>query len=1190
MLCSLLFSIAGLLHAGRAFAAAATDEYQDADPAQSGYLPNHNIHPSVVNSSLFGELWRVAFSKNEKFYAKPLVYTPSIPGSRQMVILASTQNKIYAVDAVNGTIIRTRELVRPFQVADLDCSDLPNTIGVVGTPVIDPSTDVMFFYSKTYRGTANGVENGLYQFYGVNVADFTDVSGYPMVIDGHHADNDVGQYFTGGTHLQRPSLALINGVVYGAFGSHCDRFNYTGWIFAVNTDTRRIVSIFSTAVSPFTPPQDGTFNGGGGGSALWQGGMGLSTDSSSRLFFVTGNGDGHQNKDTPASGKTPLKTLDEAIVNMGIDPGTGKLSLSDYFEPYDYISLDAADRDLGAAGLAILDPGVFKGRGVNRMGVTGGKNGKAYVVNLDDLGGFKLGPGGTDNCIQTITLDNSAFGGAGSYPLEGGYFYFSPSSSPLAAYKFGTDENGKPVFTLAGKSSKPISGRMGPVTVTYFAGKAGTGIVWVCDNNAGLRAFSAVPVNGVLAEMTLPPTGGLNKFGRPAFGDGRVYVTTGSGILVALGSPVNLPLSCTDPIEFDRVTVGSLKTIIVNCTARIATKINGAVLISDSPFSVKNSSLPTGQLRQAATFQFPVQWDLSNTNAGYTPGAKTGALKILTTNSVSKYMTDQPLNLRGIVVSAAPYLDVNPGVVNFDGLIVGSESASMVSAIFTISNTGSSALRISSISYALTNQIDNSGITYSPVTENRDGTTNAGTAFTLSSLPDVGQAINPGASLSVLAAFKAVNGIGNYASVLKFESNGGSDRILLSASASTAPLARFEVQDSGNGAWKRTFSVDFGNVTSGSSVIRSIRFCNDGGSPLVITKSKPPGGSELFATSMTDDLYEGQNIVAGQCATGSIKFQPVPAVPNTDQHFVSESWVLNVNDLSFGLHEVAMQGFGQARQLGPLMPDGTARYRYLGCYRDAVNGRLFSKSLNMNSNATVERCTTTGLDTNSIFVGTQYRQECWRGDTPPPDIYFYPESAAKCTWSCTGDLTQPCGGEGKFMNVFYDKLRYTPNGAIISTTTTTTRKSSSLALTTKLTSASSLSTTSRRPTTTTSRKSTTTTTVATSKKPTTSTTATTTRASSSTTLHKEASRTTTTTTKAGPPNTVMTLSAALPTGPIENPGVGPWRHIGCWTDPPPSGIKALYPFKKNTADLMTFIKLGLDAQKVPERTHSKLGL
>jgi len=42
-----------------------TDSISDADPAQSGYLPNHNMDPAVVNSSAFRLLWQKSFNANE---------------------------------------------------------------------------------------------------------------------------------------------------------------------------------------------------------------------------------------------------------------------------------------------------------------------------------------------------------------------------------------------------------------------------------------------------------------------------------------------------------------------------------------------------------------------------------------------------------------------------------------------------------------------------------------------------------------------------------------------------------------------------------------------------------------------------------------------------------------------------------------------------------------------------------------------------------------------------------------------------------------------------------------------------------------------------------------------------------------------------------------------------------------------
>ena len=63
-------------------------------------------------------------------------------------------------------------------------------------------------------------------------------------------------------------------------------------------------------------------------------------------------------------------------------------------------------------------------------------------------------------------------------------------------------------------------------------GQPGSGIVWVTDVDAGLKAYYAVPdANGNLIKINLPPTGGINKFQRPAFGDGRLYYT-GSRYLI----------------------------------------------------------------------------------------------------------------------------------------------------------------------------------------------------------------------------------------------------------------------------------------------------------------------------------------------------------------------------------------------------------------------------------------------------------------------------------------------------------------------------------------------------------------------------------------------------------------------------------------------------------------------------------
>jgi hypothetical protein len=65
--------------------------------------------------------------------------------------------------------------------------------------------------------------------------------------------------------------------------------------------------------------------------------------------------------------------------------------------------MDQGDRDLGSAGIVLLDDTVFKGKGVARMAIACGKNSVCYVVNRDNLGGYMLGTGGGDAIIQSFT-------------------------------------------------------------------------------------------------------------------------------------------------------------------------------------------------------------------------------------------------------------------------------------------------------------------------------------------------------------------------------------------------------------------------------------------------------------------------------------------------------------------------------------------------------------------------------------------------------------------------------------------------------------------------------------------------------------------------------------------------------------------------------------------------------------------
>ncbi|KAM7222882.1 wsc domain containing protein [Rhypophila decipiens] len=1164
---------------------APTDSIQDADPAQSGYLPDHNMDPNVVASSSFGILWsQRTTNTQEEFFAKPLTYT--LNGGSEMVITASTMNIVRIHDAKTGNLIASRQLMPPFLQRDIGCNDIANNIGIVGTPIIDPETDIMYLFAKGYRGEAasGGIANGIYRMYALELPTLADAPGFPYLMDGNRADNDASRYFVGGTVLQRPALATINGAILVAFGGHCDLFNYTGMVAAVSKEPGvGVLGMFATEIAPGAPspqPLD-LFTEKGGKAGIWQSGMGIAIDGS-RAFVVTGNGQGHANGNVPASGRLPLSTLDECVVNLAVSP-EGKMSLTDYFEPYDYVNMDAADQDLGSSGLCLLDRGTFRTSGVNRIGVTVGKNSKVYIMNADNLGGFKQGPGGTDGVIQTISTTNSVFGGVGSYPLEGGYFYFTPVGDTTYAYKFGTDSSGAPFFTRAGRTPTQSAGRVGvgQPTITTNKGQPGSAILWITDVNTGLRAFKAVPdANGVLQPIPLPATPGINKFQRPAFGDGRVFVTSSNSI-IALGSPVNLPLNCTDPVDFGSVETGSSGTATVSCRANIAiTRLDGCTT-ADPRFKCANSTLPTGPLAAGATFSFPVVWNITkealatieNTSYGKViPGVDGTVLNLHTVNGAGGFSTSVPVSLSGKVLSTAPFLFISPGEVDFGGLILGSEQADRgLSGSASIQNSGNTVLTIQGIAWRSGDDGPYTNVTYA------NGRASFGQGFSASSFPAPMSTLAPGQTLGVPLFFEATTA-GSRAITLTVWSNGGIDLLSLSASAGNPPVASIAVSTS-EGGWNNNVpvKVDFGDVLGGRTVTRQIRICNSGGSVLTITKSKPPSSAQLTATDPHGEFLEGQKIAIGDCAYGTVAVYAGTMQPNRPAQRISLVWVLNTDgqdalnpSREFGVREVATSVTIVSRQVGPLLPSGQGRYQWTGCFRDN-EGRNLAHQVNngaQQATNTNDQCQKLCFGTGYTFAGTQYHSECWCDNVIRRPESYTNDTLNRCTFTCTGDATESCGGDGGYVSLYADTTKFdidefwdtipdapkstpTSTAVIISTTSTSSTSTSTRSSTTSSSSTTPnppvlpvLPTTSRSTTTTSTTRSTTSTSSTSSTRSSSSTSTTSTRSSTSST--SSAPTTSTTSSRTTSTTSTTTTSLISPLNPSQQAVVdNQWDYIGC---------------------------------------------
>ncbi|EFQ31337.1 WSC domain-containing protein [Colletotrichum graminicola] len=1000
---------------------ASTDSYRDADLPQSGYLPNHNLDPNVAGSSSFKNLWTfMSPVAREQWLAKPLVYTPN--GQSELVITASEMNIVRVFDSKTGNVLNTRTLQPPFSAADSNCGDIPDWIGVTGTPIIDPNTDIMYLFSKGYKdGTTSGTANGVYKMYAIRIPSLEDVAGFPVLIDGMNADNDPARYFVGGVALQRPSLTELNGHIVAAFGSHCGRWNYTGYLISVSkTPGVGPVSMWATEAAPGAPnpqPLDlATETGGKAG--IWQSGMGLPTIGNN-IFFVTGNGQGHANGNVPASGRLPMSTLDECIVRMELS-AAGKLSLIDYFQPYDYIGLDAGDRDVGSSGLAVLDPSVFKGAGVNRIGVTAGKKGRTYVVNADNLGGFRQAPDGGDGVLQTIELGNSVYGGFGSYPAEGGYIYASSIGGSLVAYKLGFDSKGAPQFSLAGKSAWVSAGRVGvgQITVTSDNGRLGTGIVWVTDVNTGLMAFRAVPQDGVMVPLTLPSSQGTNKYQRPVFGDGRVFFHANNNKLVCFGAPVNSAVNCTSPVEFGSLEMGSTASAKVSCKANVAlTKVNGCS-VSDPSWTCSNSTLPQGAVAAGTSFSLDVTWDLSNPAAKVVPGFFTSALT-LSISASADYASTTVVSLQGTAVKQGPFLSATPSDITFGRLVL-RDAPDGLTATALLQNAGNGTLTFTGFAW------QNDAGTYTNIT----GDGGLGSGFSSSNFPAAGSSLGSGQSLSVpLRFFQQASG--SYTTKIAIWSNGGTAVLTLSGSVNDPPAVTFELAD-GLGNWNALsdYKVTFGNVLAGALVDKQIRVCNKGGAPLTITISKPPASPQLFALNPNHELTEGTQVPPGTCSVGSVGVHAAPVQPNHPSQPVSALWTIStdgndpVSGQASGLHNILFEGTVVTKQVGPLLTNGTARYQWVGCFKDTTNlGRNLANSVNnaaQQRTNTLQQCQGLCLDRGFILSGVQYHQECWCGGNIKNPSTYTQESLNLCTFDCTGDDTQACGGDNGHMSLYAD--------------------------------------------------------------------------------------------------------------------------------------------------------------------------
>ncbi len=508
------------------------------DAARTSSTSNEALlNTSDVNVNQFGKLF--SWSVDGWVFAQPL-YVPGIQingAIENVVFVATMHNSLYAFDADHPsttplwTINLGPSVTAPTANGCPASSFTGPELGILGTPVIDQSTNTLYAVSAAPSGGGY-----IHYLHAIDIKTKQEKFGAPVQIQasvpgtGYDAQSGRVTLGTASADVQRTALLLANGTIYAGFGN-CgpDQDPWHGWMIGYNAaNTKSQTFVFNS-----TP------NGGQGG--IWQSGRGPVVDSLGDIYFNTGNATGYTSRD---NGVTSGNSTTDASNNNYAErflrlTGTGQFMAS--YPPINYAGLNNNDLDFSSSG-PLLIPGT-------NLLVTGGKDGIIYLFDSSSMSaplqsfqatGTSSCPYSMDGCdqIHDLAFWNDTLYVWGSNDILRAYVFNSttnrfntPAASQNAIYKTGYHPAS---LAVSGNGTQP-----------------GTGIVWATTPDSVLHAFNAANVASELWNSTqnsgrdaLPS---YPKFTEPTIANGRVYVATHSNQVAVYGLLSDFTLSTSTP-------------------------------------------------------------------------------------------------------------------------------------------------------------------------------------------------------------------------------------------------------------------------------------------------------------------------------------------------------------------------------------------------------------------------------------------------------------------------------------------------------------------------------------------------------------------------------------------------------------------------------------------------------------------
>ncbi|MGA2099544.1 MAG: choice-of-anchor D domain-containing protein [Candidatus Sulfotelmatobacter sp.] len=459
-----------------------------------------------VNTTQFGKIF--SYPVDGQIYAEPLyVQGVSIPGQgmHNVTYVATENDSVYAFDADGATTTPLWQVsfltngAQTLSTTDIGgCSNISPQVGITSTPVIDPQTNVIFVLARTK--VVSGTTTSYYQtLHALDITTGLETPGSPVVIQASYPSSSGTVTFNPQTQNQRSGLFLDNGVVFISWASHCDIQPYHGWIMGYQEGSLQQVAVFNT-----TP------NGVEGG--IWQSGAAPAVDENGNIYAMLGNGTTDIN--------TGGVDYGEALVNFSF---TGSaLTISDYFLPSNFQSLNNSDLDLGSGAPMLLPT---QTTAPTELLVAAGKQGVVYLVDRTNLGKYNASG---NQVLQTLP--------AGTVPTAHSMpaywqnnIYFCGVSDYLKSYLLSDG-----LLSTSPTSESPSLFGYPGATPAVSANGSTNGIVWAISTAKGgyvwLHAYDAVNLSRELyntGQNSARDQGGIAvKFVVPTVANGKVYLAT----------------------------------------------------------------------------------------------------------------------------------------------------------------------------------------------------------------------------------------------------------------------------------------------------------------------------------------------------------------------------------------------------------------------------------------------------------------------------------------------------------------------------------------------------------------------------------------------------------------------------------------------------------------------------------------